>query len=231
MPLTSRYILRAGRAALLGLPGVLLVPLVLPVPHGVPHAALVVNPLILLILASLAGAWAAPRAGLASFLILGTAPRLRALLAWALAGILVGMGVALVDHLTAPVWNAGLLPTLREGRDAADLALGLLYGGLTEEVLLRWGLMSLLALGLMRLLPRPCALWAAAILAALVFAAAHLPAVFLEAGAIPPALMARTLIWNVFLGLAYGAAFLRHGLEAAILAHMATHGGFALMAI
>lgn len=231
MPLTSRYILRAGRAALLGLPGVILLPLVLPVPEGVPHAALVVNPLILLILASLTGAWAAPRAGLASFLIIGTTPRLRALLAWALAGILMGMAVALVDHLTAPVWNAGPLPTLREDRDATDLAIGLLYGGLTEEVLLRWGLMSLLALGLMRIFPRHRALWVAAILAALVFAIAHLPAVLLEAGTIPPALVARTLTWNGLLGLAYGAAFLRHGIEAAILAHMTTHVGFALAAL
>lgn len=36
MPLTSRYILRAGRAGLLGLPGVVLLPLVLLVPTGVP---------------------------------------------------------------------------------------------------------------------------------------------------------------------------------------------------
>ncbi|GAB1479468.1 hypothetical protein MASR2M74_20320 [Paracoccaceae bacterium] len=231
MPPTSRFTLRAGRAGLLGLPGVVLLPFVVSVPEGVPPVVLVVNPAILLILAAFAGAWAAPKASLGSLLILGAAPRLRALSAWALAGLVMGVAVALTDHATAPVWNAGLLPTLREGRDAASLALGLLYGGLTEEVLLRWGLMSLLALGLMRLVQRTPALWAAATLAALAFAAAHLPAVILEAGTITPALMARTLIWNGLLGMAYGAAFLRHGLEAAILAHMATHVGFALVAI
>jgi hypothetical protein len=38
-------------------------------------------------------------------------------------------------------------------------------------------------------------------------------------------------IWNGLLGLAYSAAFLRHGLEAAVLTHMATHLGFALAAL
>jgi hypothetical protein len=70
MLLTSRYTVHSGRAVLLGLPGVLLLPLVLPAPEGVSPAALVVNPLILLILASLSGAWAAPTVGLASFLVL-----------------------------------------------------------------------------------------------------------------------------------------------------------------
>ncbi|WP_135449865.1 CPBP family glutamic-type intramembrane protease [Tabrizicola caldifontis] len=231
MLLASRYTVRAGRALLSGLPGVVLLPFVLPVPEGIPLAAVVVNPLGLLTLAALAGAWAAPKAGLGSALILGTSLRLRALAAWALAGIIMGAAIAISDHATAPVWNTVALPTLREGRDAADLALGVIYGGLTEEVLLRWGLMSLLALGLMRFLPRPLSLWVAAVLAALAFAVAHLPTVMIEAGTITPALMARTLIWNGLLGLAYGVGFQRHGLEAAILAHMATHLGFALTAI
>lgn len=148
-----------------------------------------------------------------------------------MAGLVMGAAVALTDHATAPFWNAGLLPTLREGRDAADVAGGLLYGGLTEEVLLHWGLMSLLTPGLIRLLPRPSALWAGATIAALAFAVAHLPAIIFEAGTITPALMARTLIWNGLFGLVYGGAFLRQGLEAAILAHMATHLGFALAAL
>lgn len=227
----SRFHRRAGRAALLGLPGLAILPFVIPVPDGVPLVAILVNPLILLILAAIAGAWAAPKAALGSILILGSDVRLRHLGGWALAGLLLGIAISLLDHATARFWTTGDHPTLREGRDAADLALGLLYGGLTEEVLLRWGVMSLLALGLLRLLPRPLALWLAAALAAVAFALAHLPALFLEGSTITAALIAHSLIWNSLLGLAYGAAFLRAGLEAAILAHMATHLGFALTAL
>jgi hypothetical protein len=221
---------RVLRAVLLGLPGVAALPLLLPAPDGVPAAALLVNPTILLLLAALAGGWAAPRAGLGSAVVLRSVVAPRALLAWLAAGIAGGLIVAFLDHALGRVWDTGL-PSLREGRDAGDLALGLLYGGLTEEVMLRWGLMSLLALGLLRLLPRGPALWGAAVAAAILFALAHLPAVVLETGGLTLPLFLRTLLWNGLLGLAFGAAFIRHGLEAAIAAHMGAHLGFSLAAL
>jgi membrane protease YdiL (CAAX protease family) len=65
------------------------------------------------------------------------------------------------------------------------------------------------------------------VVAALVFAAGHLPA--LAAMVEPtPALVARTLALNAIAGLVYGWLFLTRGLEAAMLAHGATHVGFAL---
>ncbi|NKX44645.1 type II CAAX prenyl endopeptidase Rce1 family protein [Roseicyclus persicicus] len=226
-----RYSARAGRALLLGLPGVAALPLLVPVPAGVPPLAIALSPLLLLGLAALSGGWAAPKMGLRSRLVLGSTLPGRSLVAATVAGLALGLAVALADHATAPLWQVPGLPTLREERGVGTLALGLLYGGLTEEVLMRWGLLTALALGLSRFLPHRAALWLAAGLAALAFAAAHLPAVQLEAGAMTPLLTARTLIWNALLGLAYGAALLRGGLEAAILAHIGTHLGFALVAL
>lgn len=222
--------IRVLRAVLLGLPGVAVLPFVLPVPDGVPAAALLVNPAILLLLAALAGAWAVPRIGLCSAVVLRHDVDPRALLVWLAGGIAAGLVVAFLDHALGGVWNTGL-PSLREGRDAGDLALGFLYGGLTEEVMLRWGLMSLIALGLLKLLPRGPALWSAAVVSAILFALGHLPAVMLETGGLTTQLFLRTLLWNGFLGLAFGAAFLRHGLEAAILAHMGAHAGFSIAAL
>jgi hypothetical protein len=221
---------RVLRAVILGLPGVAILPFVLPVPDGVPAAALLVNPAILLLLAALGGAWAVPRVGLGSAVVLRSNVDPRALLAWLAAGIAAGIVVAFLDHAFGRGWETGL-PSLREGRDAGDLALGLLYGGLTEEVMLRWGLMSLLAAGLMKLLPRGPALWSAAVVSAILFALAHLPAVMLETGGLTTPLLLRTLLWNGLLGLAFGAAFLRHGLEAAILSHMGAHVGFSIVAL
>ncbi len=231
MPSHPRFIIRASLAALIGLPGVAILPFVLRVPEGVPIAAVVLNPLILLTLAALAGAWAAPRVGLTSVLILGSAGWLHVLLIWAVFGVILGAAVAATDHATAMLWKTGNVLSLREGRDATALALGLLYGGMTEEVLLRWGMMSLLALGLLRFFARPVALWLAIVIAAAIFAAAHIPAAAIEAGTMSTALLARTLFWNGLLGIIYGAAFTRDGLEAAILAHMATHVGFAIVGL
>ena len=230
MASSRSFFARFGRAALVGSPGVAILPFVFPLPPGIPVIAVLVNPAVLLMLAALVGASAAPKAGFRSTLILGSRSEPRALVGCLAGGMAMGFAVALVDHAAAPFWRTGDLPTLREGRDAAALALGLLYGGMTEEVLLRWGLMSAMALGLMRILPRPAASWSAAGLAAIVFAFAHLPALFIEAGALTPALTVRTLVWNGLLGLAFGAAILRHGLEAAILAHMGVHLGFAVAA-
>jgi len=231
MSTTPRFLAATGRAALIGLPGIAVLPFTVTLPDGIPPAALLVNPVILLALAALAGAWAAPRAGLRSALILGSPVQLHSLAASAAIGLALGLAIAIADHAAAGLWSAGSLPSLREDRTAGTLLLGLLYGGGTEEVLLRWGLLSVLALGLSRLLPLQAALWTAAILAALVFALAHLPAVIVESGALTPPLVLRTLVWNGLLGLAFGIAFLRHGLEAAILAHMGTHIGFALAAL
>lgn len=222
---------RAFRAFLLGLPGILLLPFVLRLPPNVPPAVAMLNPLLLLGVAALAGAFAAPRLGLKSALLCGTPLRLRVLPFFAILGLACGLAVAVLDHVTAPLWAPTGAAALRENRDAADLAIGLLYGGLTEEVIFRWGPVSILALGLARLMPSNRALIAAMILAALTFALSHLPAVLFEFGIATQALVARTLFLNLILGLLYGTALLRNGLEAAILAHMGTHLGFALAAL
>lgn len=206
-------------------------PFLVAAPPGVPPMALALNPLVLLALAAVGGAWTAARSGYASALVLGSPVRPVTLCLWLAAGVALGILVAALDHAAAPLWRTASPPTLREARDGATLLLGLLYGGLTEEVIMRWGLMGVLTAGLMRLMPpssaAKLALWAAAAL----FALAHLPAVAVAAGALPVGLLIRTLAWNGLLGLAFGLAFQRAGLEAAILAHMGVHLGFALAAL
>lgn len=210
--------------------------LALPQPLAtLPPSALValslVNPLVLLLLASLAGALCAHRAGLHSAAA-GTTrwPTARE---WLLA---IGSGVALGAAITAMdyAWARAMHGEWAQAGGAASatmpqLLLGILYGGLTEEVLMRWGLMALLAWGLQRWLGRSRATVFAALLAALVFAAAHLPALA-AAQELTGALVARTLALNALAGLLYGGWFWRRGLETAMAAHGATHLGFWLVA-
>jgi Type II CAAX prenyl endopeptidase Rce1-like len=190
---------------------------------------LVINPLVLLLIATATGAALAHRVGLTSVLA-GTASRsdvLRLLAQAALAGWILGCALGLLDHFLAP-WlpDAWQQPTKNRSVDGTGLMVGMLYGGLTEEIMLRWGLMSLLAWLLVRWLavPTKIALPLAIAISALVFGAAHLPVITMQ---IEPTtgLMARTLLLNGLAGLVYGWLFWRYHLEAAMAAHTASHLG------
>lgn len=226
-------------AVLIGMPGVLSLLLVLPAIPGVSAAALLVNPVILLTVMSAVGAACAPRAGLKSRLLLGgslTSSDLAVLARMAGLGMLLGIGIALLDQVLARGWQAAsAVPSLADGWSWAQLLAGMLYGGITEEVVMRWGLLSGVLWALLRLFGKTGRSWRIAagialIVSAAVFAAGHLPAL-LAAGDLPPLLLARTLGLNFALGIAFGLAFLRHHLEAAIVLHATFHIGVALAAL
>lgn len=104
----------------------------------------------------------------------------------------------------------------------------LLYGGIAEEIITRWGLMSLLAWGLWRLRGRPDRLpgssyWIAIVLGALLFAAGHLPVLFLLSATPPIWLVAAVIAGNAVPGIMFGWLFWRCGLEAAMMAHACAH--------
>jgi membrane protease YdiL (CAAX protease family) len=106
--------------------------------------------------------------------------------------------------------------TAAAGAAAPSRLQGLLasfYGGIGEEILTRLFLVSVLAW-----LMRGRATWLAILVAALLFAAGHLPA---AAGLSPltPALIARTLVLNSLAGIAFGWLYWRRGLEAGMIAH------------
>jgi hypothetical protein len=142
-------------------------------------------------------------------------------------GAAAGLLLVLLDGLLF----LPLMPELRALNDKALAevalwkgALACLYGGITEELLLRLLLMSGIALLLKRLWrteaePLPAALlWTANALAALIFAAAHLPA---AKALLPltPLFIVRTVVMNGLAGLGFGWLYMRRGLEAAMLGH------------
>ena len=107
------------------------------------------------------------------------------------------------------------------------LATRLLYGGVTEELLTRWGMMSFFAWILWRSTGggqvRAFIMWAAIVIAAALFAAGHLPFLFTIAAQPRPALVLAVLTGNFIPGLIFGWLFWRRGLEAAILSHGFAH--------
>ncbi|MDX1600567.1 MAG: CPBP family intramembrane glutamic endopeptidase [Anaerolineales bacterium] len=96
------------------------------------------------------------------------------------------------------------------------------YGGIVEELLLRFGFMTFLVWGLGKTLgarvERSGLVWTGIILAALIFGLGHLPA---TAAIVPltAGLVIRALVLNGIPGVAFGWLYWQRGLLAAIVAH------------
>jgi membrane protease YdiL (CAAX protease family) len=148
------------------------------------------------------------------------------------SSIAMGAGVGLVVLLLLVFVFMPLVPPLRTIL-AADIALwkrflAAFYGGITEEVLLRLFLFSLIAwlLGLIRRAPDgpPGAgvMWSANVLAAIIFGLAHLPSSIMAGIPITPLLVFAVLTLNGIVSLTFGYLYWKRGLEAAMIAHFFT---------
>jgi membrane protease YdiL (CAAX protease family) len=153
---------------------------------------------------------------------------------WAVlrSSIATGAGVGLVLLLLLVFVFIPLVPPLRTIL-AADVALwkkflAAFYGGITEEVLLRLFLFSLIAwlLGLIwrapDRLPSVGAMWLANVLAAIIFGLAHLPSATMSGAPITPLLVFAVLTLNGIASLTFGYLYWKRGLEAAVIAHFFT---------
>jgi hypothetical protein len=111
----------------------------------------------------------------------------------------------------------------------------MLYGGLTEELMMRWGLLSLLAWIGWRALqrgrgePRSAIMGSAIVVAAVLFGVGHLGAVAAQLPLTTP-LILRTVALNAVGGIVFGWLFWRRSLEAAMVAHATGHVVFTLFA-
>jgi len=106
----------------------------------------------------------------------------------------------------------------------------LLYGGVTEEVFLRWGLLTFLVWAGWKLFQRahgkPHSRYfvGAILISSIVFGLGHLP-IAVALGSISITIGLYIVIANSMFGLIAGYLYWRKGLEAAIIAHMVTHVG------
>lgn len=139
-------------------------------------------------------------------------------IAW---GILVGVAIIVMDLLfvwltpfsgygdaaVAPVWQA---------------LLASLYGGISEEVLLRLFFMTLLIWlfsKIFRMYPSTAWLvWSAIVVSAVIFGIAHLPTAA-ALGPVTAIVIVRTITLNAIGGIIFGWLFWKQGLAAAVVAH------------
>jgi membrane protease YdiL (CAAX protease family) len=236
-PSRRAILVRGTVITLLGMPGVFSLVMVIPGIDGVERAAVLANPLAFLLAAAFIGAALAPRVGLHSRLLDRQLRRHGPVWARALAvGITAGIVVAAIDQVSSPLWRVPGATTLTEAWTPAAFVSGALYGGITEEIIMRWGLLTLFVWMFWRILasrserPSRPVVWFGVFLCAIFFAAGHVPALSLTTLDPGVALVLRTLILNAALGVLFGAYYVRHDLESAIAAHLGFHVGVALAA-
>ncbi|MFC7098929.1 CPBP family intramembrane glutamic endopeptidase [Halobaculum marinum] len=193
------------------------------------------QPAVLLAVAVVVGGYAAPRVGLRSHVRAYASGNMAAwhgfrseLRTAVLLGALAGGTLLVLGWLVGPVGAvSGERATV--ATVLAGVPLRFLYGGITEELLLRWGLLSAVAALLWRVgggdhgrLSSPVA-WAAILVAAVLFGVGHLPTAATLYGELTPDVVAFVVLGNSLGGVAYGWLFWRHSLEAAMVGHATTH--------
>ena len=104
-----------------------------------------------------------------------------------------------------------------------------LYGGITEELLIRWGLMTALLWVLWTLaqrrggLPGPFLAFAAIALSAVPFGVGHLPLVAATVDGLTTSIVVWVVAANALFGVLAGGLYWRFGLESAVIAHALAH--------
>ncbi|HEY33075.1 MAG TPA: CPBP family intramembrane metalloprotease [Dehalococcoidia bacterium] len=101
----------------------------------------------------------------------------------------------------------------------------ILYGGIYEEVLTRWGLMSLLVwLGsLLAGDPTALVVWIAIVISGVLFGLGHLPSHLAAGCQKTPMFLTLAISSNLWAALIFGWLFWQYGLFSAIMAHMLFH--------
>ena len=200
---------------------------ILPAGFHVPRIALLIQPAVITLACAVLGWWTGPRTGLG-------APALGALVAgqdWlrplrrglpaallcaaVTALILVIYGVATQHILTAmPQLDVPLLARLG-------------YGGVGEEIIARWGLLTgFMALALRLGAGSGRAFWLANSAAALLFALGHFGVLFVMLPDPPAWLVGAVVAGNFVPAMLFGWLYRRFGIESAMLAHGGAHALF-----
>ena len=196
----------------------------------------VIQPAILLLVAVLIGVFLSPKLGLSSPIAEAVASggditsALRPQIVPGIVGGLIGGGAIV---LIALVLGPFLAPEVSEGFGKLGRVLPIvtrfLYGGITEELLLRWGLMTLLVWVGWRLFqkgegsPRSALVIGAILVSALVFAVGHLPIAYLLVAEPTIAQTSFVIAANSVFGLIAGYLYWKRGLESAMIAHALAH--------
>jgi membrane protease YdiL (CAAX protease family) len=144
---------------------------------------------------------------------------------------LVGGIVFSLDHWVFGSMIDGIQAGNKESLTLSGVIASVLYGGIIEEVMMRLFMMSLIAFLLWKVFFKkygreniPTGVFVTAnLVATLLFAAGHLPAILMTFGALTPLLLFRCFLMNGGFGLVFGWLYRKHGIVYAMLGHALFH--------
>lgn len=169
-------------------------------------------------IATIVGSWASPKVGLNKPIIYN-----RKSIA---AAVVIGLVSASLIVIPEKLVFAEVLGLEDKFEFSWLYFLGsVLYGGIIEEILLRFGLMTLIiwiASKMTKSTNSNGIYIAGIVIAALLFAAGHLPATAQMLG-LSQVSVIRTLFLNFLPGIGFGYLYWKHGLAYAMLGHISTH--------
>ncbi len=143
-----------------------------------------------------------------------------------IGGLTGGIAIILNWFLWKPFLPPEFVARSVELNNLLPLPTRLLYGGITEELLLRWGLMTLLVWAAWRLFQKgrgkPQAVYSisAIVVSSVIFGLGHLPFVFALVPDPSIVLILYVVSGNSIFGLIAGYLYWKKGLESAMIAHM-----------
>lgn len=146
-----------------------------------------------------------------------------------IGGLVGGVGIILIWFLLKPLLPPEFVARSAELNKLLPLPTRLFYGGITEELLLRWGLMTLLVWAAWRLFQKgrgkPQAVYfiGVIIISAIIFGLGHLPFAFALVPDASLALIFYVISGNFLFGSIAGYLYWKKGLESAMIAHMLAH--------
>jgi hypothetical protein len=180
-----------------------------------------------------AGAATAPRVGLSAPWFAAVAHDPSRIAAEAAAqlpqALLVGtVSAAAFLGLYYRVFRPRLTPHQVQRTESLRMELGLagrvLMGGVAEEVMFRWGVMSVLAWAIAAMgVGSVPAIWIAIVVSGVLFGLGHLPGAVAVGVPLTRTLVVMAIVLNLLVAVGFGWLFWRSGLLAAIVAHALVH--------
>lgn len=140
-----------------------------------------------------------------------------------LGGVLAGVLITISSAIFTPYLPTAMVE-LAENIDVT-LANRFLYGGITEEIMLRFGLMTLVVWIVSKILTAESSIiyWIGIIISSIVFGLGHLPIVFQTVTDPSVLLIIYVIVGNSLGGFIFGWLYWKKGLESAMIAHIFAH--------
>jgi hypothetical protein len=201
-------------------------------PPALVNVLILINPTILLLVAVAVGTWLYDKVGfkvpvISSLLNIEPIDTKKVFVQQLKYGVSLGLLAGAAIMLVVKIYGFFIADELKMIDNQMELTLlaRFMYGGITEELLLRFGLMTFLVWIIFKLTKKlnSTVYWIAIALSTLLFALGHFPVVFLAISEPSFTLLSYILIGNSIAGLVFGWLYWKKGLEAAIIAHAFAH--------